>query len=221
MLPDGALSSEPVPAPYISPHDRSLKDFTRDYELGGVALQDPSKGMRYQVWAAEIREDGIYLGPSWDRKFMPRVIEGEHISLVSLSFDQNMNPVILYRQLEEIKLYWYDPTVQSMVTTVYPEYSTGGVTLDDSRPSEIIDSDILFFAIKEDFLVYRIQRERYQNEYVLSRVPEEFTLNPLPYCTEDYCHEDYTGWYFISFAAGIEINVGMATNNRIMIEMTI
>ncbi|WP_444922939.1 hypothetical protein ACJJH9_12210 [Microbulbifer sp. DLAB2-AF] len=48
MIPEKRLSSQPVPAPFSGAAALAVRDIT-DYERGGIALQDPSRGLDFQT----------------------------------------------------------------------------------------------------------------------------------------------------------------------------
>lgn len=54
-LPDDALSSQPVLAPYSNKH-RIFGNKLIDYEMGGKDIQDPSEGLLYQEWKCSVKE---------------------------------------------------------------------------------------------------------------------------------------------------------------------
>lgn len=219
-LPGNTVSSSPVPSPFLLPDGRALDNPLEDYERGGIALQDPSQGLNVRTWRAFVTDEGIWL-QSRQGALPLFYIPGEEINLVSLAFDNNMNPVICYRQLEVVKLNWYDTTVNSRVTTQYPDALTGAVTLDDKRPTQDAVNDVLFFYVKDEGVYYRQQRDRFGVERRLAPIPQEFSNVVPAYCEEDYCSTDYTGMSVNGFASAIHIKVGMATNYRVQIEMAI
>lgn len=49
-LPGDSLSAEKHPAPFKYKHGAYGKTLTTDYEMGGVALSDPTEGLLYQLW---------------------------------------------------------------------------------------------------------------------------------------------------------------------------
>ena len=172
-LPDDRLSSEPVPGYFLGARAQVFPDYI-DYMDGGVALNDPSLGLNYQTWTAEIVEDIIE-----DRimlsapTFPPQAIyTGDDITEVSLAFDQNMQPAVAFVEAGVAKLLWYDTTVQELVVT---ELGAGvthpRVALDDTRQFNLANSDVILAYIKDGALYYRQQRDRYQIERQLSSGP--------------------------------------------------
>lgn len=79
-----------------------------------------------------------------------------------------MNPFIAYVQGGQAKYYWYDSTVPGMVHTNLPAGSYDPrCTMDEKRPFNIAESDILLSYIRAGNLCVRYQRERYLTEHVL------------------------------------------------------
>jgi hypothetical protein len=222
MMPDNVFSTETYLADFLDPHARSLKDPLIDYAKGGIALNDPSEGLNYQVWRAYVTDEGV-----WVRRDgiddSQLVIAGENIDYVSLSFDQNMNPAISYRQADIVKLYWFDTVASAMVTTEYPMASVGCLVHDDVRDSRVQNgkSDILFFTVENDMIQHRRQRDRYSTLYPLANIPIELLGNLPPYCEEEYCDPEYVGYNFVSFAPAVQINAGMNRGNRLQIEVAL
>lgn len=219
-LPENRLSSLPVIREFLDPDGRTPRNPLEDYERGGIAIQDPSQGLDVRTWKITAKVDGIWI-QSYQAETPWLIIPGEEINYVSLAFDNNMNICICYRQLEVVKLYWYDTTVQEMVITEFPEAFVGCVTLDDKRAWFSSLNDVLFFYIRDEGLYYRQQRDRYQIERFLAPLPSQY-INVVPaYSEENYCEPDYTGMYVKSFAPALQLNAGMTLGYRVQIEVVL
>src|SRR5690606_37393113 len=172
-LPHNRLSSEPLPGYFLGARAQVLPDYI-DYMDGGVERHGPSLGLNYQTWTAEIVEDIVE-----DRimlsapTFPPQAIyTGDDITVVSLAFDQNMQPAVAFVEAGMAKLLWYDTIVSDMVVTSVPgNVSHPRVALDDTRQFNLANSDIILAYIKDGALYYRQQRDRYQIERQLSPGP--------------------------------------------------
>lgn len=162
-LPDNTLSTRAVRTPYIGA--RALQgSATVDHEDGGIALQDPSRGLMYQIWRARIINDGIVI----DAPSVPEFVaySGTDITEVSLAFDQNMRLTMAFVESGEAKLLWYDSFIgQEVVTTLPADAVTPRVTLDDKRRTQASVSDIILGYKRGNSLYYRQQRDRFQVEY--------------------------------------------------------
>lgn len=170
MMPDDVLSTTVVSGNYLFP-DNSSSSKTVDYELGGVALRDPSQGSMVKVWTANLYIDGsdigsVYIGAA----DVPETLQfsGFGITEISLAFDQNMNPFIGFVQSGAARFWWFDPTVNEQVFSDLPP-GTGApkATLDDKRPNEQSVSDIIMAYTRSNNLYFRMQRDRYEVEYLL------------------------------------------------------
>ena len=175
MMPDNVLSTPNVPGGFLSPDDRPVGQFPPvAYELGGVALNDPSQGLQVQVWVFEITNydpvmggDGVSVRP--EAGGAPVVFyTGAGITEVSGAFDANMNPTIAFVEAGVTKLRWYDSSLPGYVVTLFPGYISPRLTLDDKREAAGSSRDILlFYLLPGGSLNHRIQRDRYGVEYQL------------------------------------------------------
>lgn len=172
-LPGDVLSSTPAPGYFLGARAQVFPDYI-DYADGGVGIQDPSLGLSYQTWTAEIvediLEDRIMLSaPTYPPQ---AVYTGDDITEVSLAFDQNMNVCVAFVEAGMAKLLWYDTTVsQLVVTELGVDVTHPRVALDDTREFNRANSDIILAYIKDGALYYRQQRDRYQIERQLSSGP--------------------------------------------------
>ncbi len=148
MLPGNAASSIPVVGAMLAPDNIGSSLFV-DYERGGLAITDASLGLDYQA------ADALYL-------IIPSASE------MCFAFDQQMRPVLAYVVNDIIRLRWYDTTVSAFVVTDFAGVRSPKLTLDDKRPAQLANSDVIFAYIKTNGdLCYRQQRDRYLVERVL------------------------------------------------------
>lgn len=167
MIPDGKLSTVPVAAEFLTPLRRSSHT---DYEWGGVALRDTSQGLQKYMWVSEYRNGVLYLSNGVDAP-VP-VVTSSGITHHSFAFDQNMNPCVVYNKGSQTWFYWYNSLIgeqETMLLDEYMEYPQ--VSLDDHRPQQTGNSDIILAYTREDNLYYRLQRERYLQEHFLETSP--------------------------------------------------
>ena len=171
MLPNGVLSTVPVPAAFQPPHDR-VKERLIDYELGGRAIQDPSEGLEVKVWTAEADEQtgSIMLSAPGVTPVEFLVVPG--VQEISLAFDQNMQPALAYLTADGAFLYWFDTTLPGFTTLALPAGSRSPrISLDDKRARQTAISDIVLAYIRGDKLYARAQRDRFSIEYELAEIP--------------------------------------------------
>jgi hypothetical protein len=166
MLPGGILNvAGPIATFQAAPRGDLYTPLT-SYELGGIALENTSEGLFYQLWTCYVPNSTtgqVYLdAPSLEAPIVILTIPG--IQQVSLTFDQNMHPFIAYQTSAGSFFYWYDPLTGQFTTT---ELESGATTprcsLDDKRLDATLDgtNDILLFYIVAGNLYYRQEREQY------------------------------------------------------------
>lgn len=165
MLPDNALSTTTVAGILIGGRSYPVNK-QRDFEDGGIYIQDSSEGLQYQVWEAILHDDNVILKSETTPKFI--AYTGSNITEISFTFDRNMNFTLAFVQNGKSKLYWYDSQLGAMTTTNFGStVSSPRVSLDDKRDLQSAVSDVIFAYVKNNNLCYRQQRDRYQTEYIL------------------------------------------------------
>lgn len=136
-----------------------------DYEEGGIALNDPSQGLLYQLWTFTAQEkDAFVEAPSTNGKIKLFSTSAD-IEILRGTFDQNMNTFVAYRSSGQWHYRWFDTTASAYVTSDLSSTITScACTLDDKRKLESSGSDILLFYTNNDNLYQRRQRDRYTVE---------------------------------------------------------
>lgn len=174
MLPENRLSITTLKAPFLAP-DGMRTSVTKDREYGGIALNDPTKGMFVQIWDFKAVGNKVILeSPT----FLSDVLfeHTSNIQSISCTFDQNMNPCVAFVDVFDIPwLYWFDTAqglqVFSRIDTDFlagEGVVTPTVALDDKRATQTGTSDIILAYVQNKVLKMRIQRDRFQTEYILA-----------------------------------------------------
>lgn len=190
-LPQNVVTTVPLVAPFLSP---DASDFRNDQSLeqGGIAVNDPSRGLQYQDWIAEIVSGGtaVQIRPVGGGATTTLVTGATNVTLVSLAFDINMQPSLAYTDGGVIKFRWYDTILSSFVTDSYPTATSCRLSTDDKRDAQQSVTDVILSYTRAGVLYWRQQRDRYTVEY---------TAGP---------------------AVGYALRrVGMTTNNRLCFEL--
>jgi hypothetical protein len=166
MLPDGVLSTIPIQAIFTGARALAVTK-TVDYEDGGVALNDPSEGLLYQVWRCRLVGDDVVIGASSVTETILYSATG--ITEISFTFDQNMRPVLAFVKDGASYLRWYDSLYEEQVVTALDvDVTNPRVTLDDKRILQVAISDIILGYVRAGNLYYRQQRDRFETEYLLA-----------------------------------------------------
>lgn len=151
-------------------------DFLVDTELGGSALNDATAGLQVQRWTARYESGQVLI--SAEQVAESVLLTVPDVQRLSLAFDQNMRPALAYETSASAYLYWYDSQAAAQVTTEFAGARDVSILLDDKRPSQSSQSDILFVYLRNRSLCYRQQRDRFLVEYVLhDHIPDGMTLN--------------------------------------------
>jgi hypothetical protein len=170
MMPLDRLSTEPTPAAYKSPDSIDRPNKLTDYELGGIALQDPSAGLEYQKWTA--RADKITGDVFLRAEEVPEALlfTAPGVTDLSLAFDQNMRPFIAYVQNGRAKYRWYNTVLgANEIVELDVADRTPKCCMDDKRPWPVGqgDNDIILAYLRDGALYYRQQRDRFEVERLL------------------------------------------------------
>lgn len=168
-LPDNVASSTPVVSAPLVPDFTARLDLLVDYELGGVALSDPSQGLEVRQWRVAVVGADVCVSPHPEGSPRTALFPAEDVTELALAFDQLMHPTIAFVQAGVTKLYWYDSLAAAQVTTSFPGAYSPMLCHDDKRAAQVVAgvTDVLFFYLLGGNLCYRQQRDRFTVERVL------------------------------------------------------
>lgn len=164
MLPENTLSTSPVPVELQKPVKRNPYN---SYDFGGIDFNDPSQGLLSYLWEGNFNPIDNTLTLS-NNVNTHTFFVGKIVSF-SFTFDQNMQPFVVYENTEgEAYMRYYDSTVSGFKTELLAQgVKDVRCSLDDKRQENINNSDIIVAYIRNRNLYYRQQRDRYLNEYLL------------------------------------------------------
>jgi hypothetical protein len=165
LIPNNSLSQVNIKGAWIGP-EAPDPDGLVSYSWGGAKLQDPSQGLRVQLWKFTYENGKVYAGTDTLGKSELFALDG--ITELCGTFDQNMNYAVAFVVSGQAQFRWFDAVAAGFVTSVLPVGSiTPMMTLDDNRKSSVPTSDIILTYVNNDNLYYRQQRDRYTTEYLL------------------------------------------------------
>jgi len=164
-LPNNTRSDPAITAPFIFP-DSLERELLVDYELGGVALNNPSQGLLVQRWTLTLVGDDVTVSPDSGGSTVLFTLSG--ITELSLAFDQNMHPFVTYILSGDAWYWWFDSLlVEQVHTQMASDVENTRCCTDDKRPQLTASSDIILAYKRGSSLFYRQQRDRYGVEYDL------------------------------------------------------
>lgn len=170
-LPGDTMAAIAAPAAFLAPDDLGRQNNKRiDYERGGIALNDGSQGLLVQNWRARLVGDNVMIGPD---PFTSEtlLLTDTGITELSLSFDQNMRPVLAYVAAGQAKLHWYNSSTETQVTTTLAaDVRSPFVTMDDKRAvaTLLASNDVVLFYVRGSTLFARYQRDQYSVERTMT-----------------------------------------------------
>lgn len=163
MIPDERFSSTAFRGQLLNPWSRDRKI---SYQWGPVQVQDPSQGLLVKVWTLRAEGGAAILsapGSPTETVFTRSV----DIDNVNLAFDQNGRPCVCFEEEGGgAYLYWFDPVPNAPVFMPVPGGAVSPrITLDDARPFNGANSDVILGYIRDGIVRYRQQRDRFTVEY--------------------------------------------------------
>lgn len=163
MIPNGMLTLTSEQKKYVSP-ESSDSGLITSVERGGVALNDASRGRDVQTWSARIDGQSIKISAQSVDESVLLTVAGE-LTAVSLAFDPNMQPVVLYREDGTFKLRYWDSTSASFLVLTLAGVSSARICVDDHRDGNSDFSDVIVGYVRDDVLYWRAEREHYATEH--------------------------------------------------------
>lgn len=161
------VSSLTISAHFLSPDDQENSALI-DFELGGIALNDPIEGLEYQPWTLRYfpaTGDFVISAPNTPNTIIHNAPD---VTEISLAFDQNMNPFIAYVEDTVAKFWWYDTEINDTVVSLLPANSlTPRCCTDDKRDNRDATSDIILCYVNAGALYFRQERDRYTVQYLI------------------------------------------------------
>lgn len=154
------------------PNNRAARRF-EDWEMGGVGLQDPTLGLRFQEWRAWWDEPtgDVYL--TADNQPAPNLLYNEpELDWLTIAFDQNMRWISAYTLTDgQGYLKWYNSLIEDYETLPLSSgVTTPLLTMDDNRDLQVNSgaSDVILTYLRAGALWVRVQRERFLVERLIA-----------------------------------------------------
>lgn len=173
MFPDNTLTPVAMPSPFLRAGSEALLSRTFDYEDGPIAEQDPSRGLAFQQWRAYVRDFNVILEADNRPPSVLLPSPFNQITDISIAFSQNADLHYVWVDNGVARFRWFDTVANAFATMTLPAGTrTPKCTLDDKRATQSGRNDIILSYIKSDNRLYfRMQRERFQTEHMLSVGP--------------------------------------------------
>lgn len=165
MIPVGSIKVRSSTSSLLEPDNRKLSGLF-DYELAGEEINNPNLGFLVRTWKVVVEDGNVNLYR--DDVFHSLLFVDDSIADIALSFDQTMNVVIAWQDMEGlVYLRYFDSVSLTFVVMPIGLASCPRLSLDDKRPNASDTCDVIFAYIKDGSLRYRQQREGYLVEHVV------------------------------------------------------
>lgn len=174
MIPNHKITNEVVLTDYLynKPDTKLI-----DRSFGGIAIQDASEGLLYQVWEIYYESPFIKIKALTTGDII--VLDSiDKVTELSVAFDLNMNITYCYVANSRSYLKYYNTTTQDFSILELSGIRSPRLAYDDLREMQSSVSDIVYAYInsQSNYLCYRLLRDRYTIEYQLQQVPENARL---------------------------------------------
>lgn len=88
------------------------------------------------------------------------------IDELTLTFDQLGNPIVFYTLNGEIKIYWFNPVLEQYELKKLTTGFNVICNFDIQDDAGVTYSDAMLFYVRDDKIYMRIQRDRFETEYL-------------------------------------------------------
>ena len=159
--------------------DSSEVDPLVSFERGGIALNDPSRGLDYQNWRCYIEGGVVKVTPVGGGTITSVFTPSGIVTSLSLAFDTNMAVTICYVEDGLVKLRWFNTLTALIQTDTIAGATACRCGTDEKRSGLEGLSDVIFAYLRAGNLYYRQQRDRYLIEYTVGAVPGAFKMRRI------------------------------------------
>ena len=139
-----------------------------ELELGPESIEPGgSVDLKNQWWVFEERDGDVFTDPYVDKNTPPQtyLFTSGEVKTLAATFDQLKRPLVFFDTGSELRLWWYDPTLEEHTLTPFGEGSDPFATFDIRYSPSNQKSDALIFYLRNGGIYYRQQRDRYAVEY--------------------------------------------------------
>ncbi len=142
-----------------------------DFEMGGIALQDPTEGLFVKPWKVwwDKSDDTVYIKPVEEDVEPLAIFTEPDVQDLTFTFDQNMRWIAATRKEDNsVTLRWYDPQIEAYTVSHWTGWTSIKLA-HDTKFHTFTDlglTDVILTYLESGQLKWRIQRDRYTVPYV-------------------------------------------------------
>ena len=138
--------------------------------LGPMQLNNSGGKLNDRYWIAYVDNGAVYIKGSQGEQWGAETLlfnEPESIKQITLTFDQLGRPLVFYRiNADTLKLYWYNPVLEQTELKALAQGIDLNAGFDAPQDTGQSYSDAMLFYVRDDVIYMRIQRDRFETEYV-------------------------------------------------------
>ena len=168
MIPFKTLSMKSVKSNIIPPADIP---FTTQ-ALGGKGIGDVSLGNAMRIWSSRYENGKIYIYSEESEEGVEDYLLLDGVNnpkFLSICFDQSMMPFASFIEEGKCKFYWYDSSKEEYVLDTYDRATSIKCFFDETRINQRIVADVILLYIRDGYLYFRAQRDRFTIETPLTK----------------------------------------------------
>lgn len=157
------------PSGLTKPDDLDF-DVVQAISLGPLQLSNSGGKLNERYWIAYFDSGAVYIkgaqGELWGTEKL-LFNETELVREIALTFDQLGRPLLFYRVGEDtLKLYWYNPVTEQEELKILAQGEQPNAGFDAPQDAGQSYSDAMLFYVRESVIYMRIQRDRFEVEYI-------------------------------------------------------
>lgn len=156
-------------------------NFVHDINVGPIELNNSGGKLNSRYWVSYQKDNGdIVVRGSIDEVWSEEIVlfNEEHlVREISLTFDQLGRPLILYTiNISDLKLYWYNPLLGREENIPLGQGINPKARFDLIYDPSSAVSDAMLFYVRNNEIIMRIQRDRFEIEYPTGMKGKDITI---------------------------------------------
>jgi hypothetical protein len=145
-----------------------------------MELNNSGGQINERYWITYVDNGAVYIKGSQGEQWVTETLlfnEPEPIKQITLTFDQLGRPLVFYRVgADTLKLYWYNPVLEQTELKILAQGIDPNAGFDSPQDTGQSYSDAMLFYVRDDAIYMRIQRDRFETEYVTPSIGNNVEL---------------------------------------------
>lgn len=160
---------------FQAPHNRHHSPLVA-YSLGAEQVYAPPTDRGTHIWKAYMNGDDLMIERE-DNPHPIKITTKQGITSIGLSFDQNMNPFLLYVANKRPFYYYFNAATSNYEEVPLPVgWKHPCICMDYTQQHRTAMSDIILGFVQGADLCFAIQRERFLQKHVIETNPKKSIL---------------------------------------------